>query len=292
MGMKKTLFFLSASRFGALVLRGLSLKGWDIVLITKKDKPQGRGLKPRPNPAKIQAQKVGIGIKEVENKDALIALLQKPVYDLALVAGFSFILPETSLVAPKTHLRALGLHPSLLPKYRGPAPIQFALWKGECKTGIVLFQLTKGMDEGPIIAQKEVVISPQDNYLTLEKKLASKGAELVIENLDLYVQGKMKPFPQRGKVSYTRFLKKEDGKIDLSSFDPKEVWNRFRAFASWPGIYLEIQGKKVRIVDLQLKKGRLLIKKVIPEGKKEMSFAEFLRGYSFPLDLRDKIVYP
>jgi len=288
----KVLYFLSSCRFGALVLKKLNLSGWKVVLVTKRDKPQGRGLKLKPNPAKIEAQKLGLKIKAVKKKKELEKILLQPDYDLILVAGFSFILPKKVLIAPKTGLRALGLHPSLLPKYRGAAPIQFALWEGEKETGVDLFQLTEGMDEGDIVARKKIKILIKDNYLSLERKLAFWGAELVNKNLDRYIKGKIRPKAQKGKPTYTRFITKEDGDVDFSSDSPAEIWNKFRAFASWPGIYFQAGDKKIKITDLEYKNGRLLIKKVIPEGKKEIKFIEFLKGYSFPLDLKDKIIYP
>lgn len=288
----RTLYLLSSCRFGALVLKKLKLPDWKIVLITKRDKPQDRGLRLKPNPAKKEGQKLGLEIKAVRRKEELIRILLQPNYDLALVAGFSFILPEKTLTAKKTGLRALGLHPSLLPKHRGAAPIQFALWKGDKETGVDLFQLTKKMDEGDIVARKKIKILPKDNYLTLERKLAYLGAELVNEKIDSYVRGKIKPQPQKGKPTYTRFITKEDGRVDFVLDSPQEIWNKYRSFFAWPGIYFETQGKKIKITKLEFKDERLLIRKVVPEGKKEMSFAEFLRGYSFPLDLKDKIIYP
>ena len=261
-------------------------------MVTKQDRPQGRGLKPKPNPAKTAAKKLGLEIKEIASKQELASLLQQKKYDLALVAGFSYILPPSVLKSPKTGKPVLGLHPSLLPKYRGPAPIQFAILSGEKETGICLFELTSKMDKGPVLKCKKVKIRNSDTYLSLEEKLSVLGAKLASQIIPLYLQNKIKAKPQRGKPSYSRLLKKEDGKIDWQKMSPEEIFRRFRAFYPWPGVYFEIQGKKVKITELKLNKGRLLIKKVIPEGKKEMGFAEFLRGYPFPLDLRDKIIYP
>ena len=195
-------------------------------------------------------------------------------------------------MAPASGKKNLGLHPSLLPQWRGPAPIQFALLNGDKKTGVSIFELDKEVDAGRIIAQEEVPISLSDTYLTLEENLARKGAELFAEILEPYLKGEIKPLPQKGKPTYSRLLRKEEGEVNWQKDSAELIWRKFRAFYPWPGVYFILRGKRVKITALKFQNRKLKIEKVIPEGKKEMTFAEFLRGYPFPLDLKDKIIYP
>ncbi|MCD6421949.1 methionyl-tRNA formyltransferase [bacterium] len=291
---KSKIWILSASRFGAIVLEELMRKKfpYSLGLITFPDRPRGRGKKLAPNEAKKVALKFKLPVKEVTSKEEVSCILSQPNYLVALVAGFSLILPESALVAPASRKKNLGLHPSLLPQWRGPAPIQFALLNGDKKTGVSIFELGKEVDAGRIVAQEEVPISPSDTYLTLEEKLARKGAELFAEILEPYLKGEIKPLPQKGKPTYSRLLRKEEGEVNWQKDSPELIWRKFRAFYPWPGVYFILRGKRVKITALKLQNRKLKIEKVIPEGKREMTFAEFLRGYPFPLDLKDKIIYP
>jgi len=284
-------YFLSSSQFGAEVLKNLKpdlLK--KITLITFKDRPAGRGLELKANPAKIEAQKLNLKIKEIEGKNDAIKLLAKTNYDLAIVAGIALILPPETLICPKNKLKNIGLHPSLLPDLRGSSPIQTAILKGKNETGISLFQLEKKIDAGKIIIQRKLPIKNIDTAKVLEEKLARLGAEVLNLNIKFYLQKRLLAQPQKGKVTETHLFKKEEGNMTKNS--AKEIWQKFKAFCTWPGVYFKINGKIIKITDLELKEGKISIKKVIPEGKKEMTFKQFLTGYELPLDLKNKIVYP
>jgi len=286
----KKIYFLSSSSFGAIVLRNLSPKILkNLFLITLKDKPQGRGLKKLPNLAKKEAQEIGIPILEIKNKKELANILKKKDYDLAIVGGFSLILPEEALVAKKTNLKNICLHPSLLPKFKGPSPIQTAILQEEKETGVSIFEIEKELDSGKILWQEKIKINNNDKYKELEEKLARLSANILNEKLNDYLDKKIKSRPQKGKASYTKLFKKTDGKI-LPTDTPKQIFQKFKAFYPWPGIYFETKGKRVKITELDYEKGKLIIKKVLPEGKREMSFGEFLNGYSLPLDLKEKIL--
>jgi len=259
-------------------------------LITFQDRPKGRGLKAGPNPAKKQAEKLGLKIKEIKDKNDIFKILTHSNYDLAIVAGFSLILPKEVLISPKTKLKSIGLHPSLLPLLRGPSPIQTAILQDKKITGVSLFQLAEKIDAGKILVQDKLKIRETDTFLDLEKRLAQLGVKILNSNLKLYLQNKLKSHSQKGKISKTYLFQKQDGKIKKQD-TPEQIWLKFRAFYPWPGIYFETKGKRVKITDLEFKQGKIIIKKVIPEGKREMKFREFLAGYSLPLELRDKIIY-
>ena len=294
---KKRLLFLSSSNFGAQVLEALG-KDWcrKVTLVTAPDKSQGRGLQKAGNPAKIVAQEFGLKIIEVRNKSEVSAILKKEDYALAIVAGFSFIIPADSLISPKTGLKHLVLHPSLLPSLRGASPIQTALFKGLKKTGLCLFAIESSVDSGRVLVCEKLEIDQRDNYQTLEKKLAKLGAQLLKDNLIHYLFSKIKLTEQKGQPSFTKQIEKTDGKINFRINTARQIYNKFRAFYVWPGIYFELNTpssiKKIKITDLDLTRGKLKINKVVPEGKKEMDFKAFLNGYRFPLDFKNKIIYP
>ncbi|MDD3773786.1 MAG: methionyl-tRNA formyltransferase [Patescibacteria group bacterium] len=293
---KPKLLFLSSSNFGAQVLQDLADLKADILLVTSEDKSKGRGLNLQPNSAKKIAQDLGLEVVEVANKTEVAQILKQKDYDLALIAGFSYIIQADVLFAPKTKLKHLVLHPSLLPDLRGASPIQYALLKGYKKTGICLFEIEASVDSGDVIACENLAIDKNDNYKTLEIKLARQSAKLFKENYSDYLAGKIESKPQKGKVSFTKQIEKTDGRVNFKKETAREIFNKFRAFYIWPGIYFELNYpssiKTIKITDLALKNKKLLIKKVLPEGKKEMDFQSFLNGYNFPLDLQNKIIYP
>ena len=293
---KSRILFLSSSNFGAQVLQNLANLKTEIILVTSSDKSKGRGLKVAANSAKIVAQNLGLKVIEVNDKTEVAKILQKKDYDLALIAGFSYIIPSDVLNSHKTSLKHLVLHPSLLPALRGASPIQFALLKGYKETGICLFKIEASVDSGDVIVCQKLAIDPNDNYQTLEIKLAMVGAEIFQKNYLAYLKGGIKAKSQKGKVSFTKQIEKIDGRINFKMSTAREIYNKFRAYYVWPGIYFELVTpssiKKIKITDLAITGGKLEIKKVVPEGKKEMDFKAFLNGYCFPLDLTDKIRYP
>ncbi|MEA3272416.1 MAG: methionyl-tRNA formyltransferase [Patescibacteria group bacterium] len=187
--------------------------------------------------------------------------------DIAVVAAYGHIIPKKILEIPKFGF--LNIHPSLLPKYRGPSPIQNAILNGDKETGVSIMLLDKKMDSGPILAQKKVKINENETYETLRNRLAEIGAKLLIKTLLDYVSGKIKPKPQNHKkATYTKLLKREDGKIDWSK-PAEEIERMVRAYHPWPGTWTELNGKRLKII----------LNRVQLEGKKEMSLDEFLRGY-------------
>lgn len=206
---------------------------------------------------------------------------------VGVLADFGLIIPSAILdLFPKG---ILNIHPSLLPKYRGPTPVQNAILNGEEKTGVTIIKLDNEVDHGPILTQKEVSISPSDNAQTLYAKLFKVGAELLHQNLNKYIKGEIKLSEQdHSKATITRLLTREDGHIDLLKIKnqksrPKDdqslaeklkIARMVRAYYPWPGTWSEL-----RIKNKELRIKFLPDKKIQVEGKKPMSYKDFLNGY-------------
>jgi methionyl-tRNA formyltransferase len=285
-------------------------EGYEIVIvITRPDKPVGRGKEIVYSPVKQLARAQGIpvwqpgSLKRPENIEALAAYNA----DVYIVAAFGQILPQAVLDLPR--YGTLNIHASLLPKYRGVSPISEAILQGDTETGVTIMLIDAGVDTGPTLLQRTLPIAEDDTTGSLTIKLAALGASALLEALPLWVQGKITPQPQdEQRASHTRMLRKEDGEI---------VWNRpadvlartIRAFTPWPSAYTNWGDKLLKIISahaepsepgskakpgtvgLRKENGRqaltvatgnglLIVEKLQLEGKKVMSADEFLRGYS------------
>jgi methionyl-tRNA formyltransferase len=197
--------------------------------------------------------------------------------DLIIVANFGQILPQEILDIPQ--YGCLNVHPSLLPKYRGASPVQSAVLNGEAKTGVTIIFMDAQIDHGPILAQKETIIGPNETYSQLHDRLAALGAELLIDTLPDWIAGRIELREQDHKLAiYTKILTREDGKIDWRKSD-EEIERQIRAFNPWPGTYTIWQKKRIKILKGMMENGKLRIMEVQPEGKKSMSFEAFLRGH-------------
>ncbi len=184
----------------------------------------------------------------------------------------------------------LNLHPSLLPKYRGPSPIQTAILNGDEKTGLTIMLMDEKMDQGPIISQKEMTISPEEIGQTLEKKLAQLAADFLMEILPQYIEGKIQPQAQdETKATYTKILSREDGQIDWKK-TAQEIERKIRAFSPWPGTWTYFNNQRTKILKakaidkkqeaaLPTGKGFLLLEIVQPAGKKPMTGREYFHGH-------------
>src|SRR3984957_1456557 len=213
-------------------------------VVTQPDKPQGRELKLQPPPVKILAQKLNLPILQpVKARDEhFVSELYSAKPDLIVVAAYGHLLPPAILDLPR--FGCLNVHTSLLPKYRGAAPIQWAIANGETETGVTIMKMDSGMDTGPILAQKNTSISAQDDSASLHHRLAQLGAELLAATIPDYVGGKTLPRAQTQEASYAPKIKKEDGQIDWT-LPAQTILNRLRAFMPWPGAFtfLKIENK-------------------------------------------------
>lgn len=212
--------------------------------------------------------------------------LSKEEWDVFVVASFGRILPKSFLDIPRRGV--VNVHPSLLPRFRGPSPIRSAILSDEKETGVSVMLLTEGMDEGPIIAQKKVALPEWPMHgRALDELLAREGGALLATVLPAWVAGEVEAREQNHDVAtYCDMFTKEDGLLDLKDDAYKNLL-KIRAYEGWPGTYtfFERAGKKLRvgILDAELKNGKLAITQVKPEGKKEMAYEEFLRSGAKPL---------
>ncbi|MFH1180943.1 MAG: methionyl-tRNA formyltransferase [bacterium] len=265
------IIFIGTPEFGAIILDKLIENGYKPVLvITAPDKPVGRKQTITPSPVKITAQKHKIKVGD------RISNISEPV-DLIIVAAYGKILPKNILEIPK--YGCLNVHPSLLPKYRGPSPIQMAILNGDKETGVTIMKMDEKIDHGQIISNSKFLISNKFTYKELHDELAKLGAKLLSKTIPDWINGKIKPVPQdETKATYTKIIKKEDGMVGWKS--PIDYIERqVRALNPWPGTYTLYNGKILKILKAEAAKGELIIKEVQLEGKKPMSFDAFQRGH-------------
>jgi len=208
-----------------------------VAVVTQPDRPKGRDLKLHFSPVKELALREGVPILQPERaRDAqFLDRLKAHQPELIVVAAYGQILPPAILELPR--FGCLNVHASLLPKYRGAAPIQWAILEDETETGVTIMKMDAGLDTGGILAQAGAVIRAEDDAETLDDRLAKLGAELLVNTVPDYVAGKVAPYPQPVEgASYARKIRKEDGHLDWS-LPARSLWNRVRGFTPWPGAF-------------------------------------------------------
>ncbi len=245
------------------------------LVVTAPDAKTGRGQEVKSSPVKQTAIDNRIDVLQPAKLTTLDA-----TFDLAILIAYGKILPQKILDIPKFGF--INIHPSLLPKYRGPSPVQTAILEGEEKTGVSIILLDREVDHGPILAQKEVEIEDTDNHLSLNEKLALTGAEVLLEILPDYIEGKLKPAAQNDKLAtITEHIAKQNGEIDLQNPPDKKTLDRMiRAYHPWPGVWTKLDGKIIKFLPNGL---------IQPEGKRKMTKKEFLNGYPKTKELIEKL---
>jgi len=216
-------------------------------VVTRPDKPKGRDLQLQASPVKTLALKLGLPVLQpVRARDEqFVAEIRGLKPDLIVVVAYGQILPPAILDLPPHG--CLNVHTSLLPKYRGAAPIQWAVANGDPETGVSIMKMDAGLDTGPIIAQSRTAILPADDSATLHDRLAQLGADLLVRTIPDYVSGTVQPVPQPSEgASYAAKIKKEDGRIDWQ-LPAQTILNRLRAFTPWPGAFTFLDGKLLKI---------------------------------------------
>lgn len=216
----------------------LAAKGLQVVgVVTQPDRPKGRDLKLQPSPVKELAVRTGLPVLQPAKARApeFLESLRALNSDLIAVAAFGQILPQSLLDLPR--FGCINVHTSLLPKYRGAAPIQAAILNGDTETGVTIMRMDEGLDTGPIVIQERVPILPEDSADTLHSRLATLGAELLVRTIPDLLTGKIQLHlqPTEG-VSYAPKIKKQDGQIDWT-LPAYAIWNRVRALVPWPGAF-------------------------------------------------------
>ncbi|MDP2954336.1 MAG: methionyl-tRNA formyltransferase [Chloroflexota bacterium] len=294
------LIFMGTPDFAVPVLERLLKLGHDVLAVyTQADKPSGRGREPVPPPVKRATGKHGLPTFQPEKLKEDIERLEALKPEVIVVAAYGKLLPQRVLNIPP--LGCLNLHPSLLPRHRGPAPISGAILAGDEETGASLMLMDAGMDTGPLLAQTRVPIHPQDTTGSLTDRLAQISAQLLEESLPRWVAGELKPQPQdHQQATYTHMLAKEQGEIDWKR-PTLELWRQVRAFQPWPGSFTYWQGRLLKIVEatplpgaaepgrvVALKgavalgvgtgEGVLGLRVIQLEGKRALTAEEFVRG--------------
>jgi len=229
------IIFLGTPVFAAIILEKMIMAGHKpVAVFTAPDKPLGRKKILTPPPVKLLAEKYNIEVvqpTEIRNSKFKI---QNSKPDLLVLAAYGQFIPKDILEIPK--YGSLNIHPSLLPKYRGPSPIQTTILNGDNETGVTIILMDEKMDHGPIVAQQRWEIR-NPKFEILNKELANLGAKLLIETLPKWINGEIKPIPQNhSKATYTKIIKKEDGKIDWHK-SADEIERMIRAYDPWPGTY-------------------------------------------------------
>jgi len=301
--MSLDLVFCGTPRFAVPTLEKLAAAGFRLhLVVTQPDRPKGRGLELVASPVKESTLKLNLPITQperIKSNEEFRAQLTALQPAAIIVVGYGRLIPPWMLDLPP--LGNINLHASLLPKYRGAAPIQWAIAKGESVTGVTTMRLDAGLDTGDILLQRELAITSDDTSETLSPRLASIGSDLVVETLRGLQAGTIHPQPQdHSQASLAPILKKEDGLVDFSR-SATEILNRMRGFQSWPGAYTKFRGKNLQILkarvgaealppaDLRVLTNRLFVGCSLDtslellelqlEGKKSTSASDFIHGY-------------
>ncbi|MDD4939863.1 MAG: methionyl-tRNA formyltransferase [Candidatus Omnitrophica bacterium] len=308
------IIFFGSSKFAAPSLRALSASKHRVsCVVTQPDRHKGRGLHFSGTAIKTLAQASGIRVfqpERVNSKEAL-DFFKGTACDLFVVISYGQILSQKVLDIPK--LFSINVHASLLPKYRGAAPISWAVINGETRTGATVIKMTAKMDEGPVISREQIGIEPEDTVITLEEKLSELAARLLTSAVSSIEKNKYSLIPQdENSASYAPKLKKENGRIDWRK-NAVEIQNLVRGCAGWPGAFTFYKNKLLKIyraraiqmpdskrpekpgeisgiskagVLVRAQEGGLLIEELQMEGKRRMEARDFIAGHKIPVGER------
>ncbi|MGD8365995.1 MAG: methionyl-tRNA formyltransferase [Desulfobacterales bacterium] len=305
---KPRLVFMGTPGFSVPSLSALHAAGYKVELVvTQPDRPKGRGRKLAPSPVKIEALRLGLPIFQPKSlKPAeTVERIASAAPAFIVVIAFGKILPGTILKIPT--IAAVNVHASLLPKYRGAAPIQWAVANGETETGVTTMLMDEGLDTGDILLCARTEIAPCDTAGAVHDRLSAMGADLLLRTLEAMTAGKVKPQPQDpGRATYAPILTKEDGRIDWNN-SPETLDAFVRGMDPWPGAFTTFNGARLRIYRLtparrsedrppgtviegfpdELRvsagKGAVSILELQGESGRRMPVADFLRGNAVPV---------
>jgi methionyl-tRNA formyltransferase len=300
--------FMGTPDFALPSLKKLSMAGAPVLMaVTQPDRPKGRGKKLLPPPVKVLAEELGIRVFQPERvrEDEAVERIAGAHAECAVVVAYGQILPRTLL--DSFPLGALNVHASVLPKYRGAAPIHRSILEGDAATGVSIMLLDSGMDTGPVLSRRELPIAEGDTFGTIHDRLALLGADLLIETLVSWKAGRIQPRAQDNSLAtYAPPFRKGELRLDWSQ-EGRKISNRIRAFDPWPGAFAFLNGRRVKCFKPVLMSwkgqgtpGEILgcsesglavlagdhqvvgIGELQLEGQRRMSAAEFLRGRSIP----------
>ena len=282
--MSNRFIFFGTPDIAAIALQTLIDLGYSPELvITAPDKERGRGLQLTPTPVKKVALEHHLAIETPDRltKEYREYLMEKGPWDFFVVAAYGKILHAELLAIPQ--YGTLNIHPSLLPKYRGPAPLEYVLLSNDTETGVTIMLLDELVDHGPIVLQKAFPLPPEETITTLSEKSAHLGAALLAEAMEGLKSGALVPQEQHHEfVTFTKKIQKEDGLVTLTE-DPWELWKKYRAFKERPGIYFYTQkgaiSIRVKIKTAIWQDGVFIIETVIPENGKIIEYREFQKQF-------------
>ena len=312
------LVFCGTPQFASPTFDALLAAGHDVALVVSQpDRPVGRDRQIAPTPVKQAALAAGLAVtqpEKIRNNTEFRAQLEAIAPDAIVVVAYGRIIPPWMLALPR--LGCINLHASLLPKYRGAAPIQWAIAMGDAFTGNTTMLLEEGLDTGPILLQRTLEIAPNQTAADLFPVLANAGAPLVVETLNGLADGTIQPQPQNHEgATYAPLLDREDGRMDFAARSATELYNRWRGFQPWPGAFTTLHGKKLIVHrmavvhesyaeqlgiaapgSVHVQNERLFaccagntwleLLEVQLEGKKRLDAAEFLHGNALAADAR------
>lgn len=291
--------FMGSPDFALPTLRALAGHYEVVGVVTQPDRASGRGRELKAPPVKRLALELGIPVMQPEKLRLPEAMEQLRAWnpELIVVAAFGQILKKDVLELPR--IGSVNVHASLLPRWRGAAPINAAILYGDEQTGVTIMQMDVGLDTGPMLSQRSIRLTPDDTGGSVTEKLSPLGADLLIETLPDYLSGKLKPTPQPEEgVTYAPMLKKDEGRLDLTH-DVHELERRVRAFNPWPGAFMDFDGALLKVHRARVEPGDapagrrlvyenqpavgargglLILEEVQPAGKKSMSGRAFLAG--------------
>jgi methionyl-tRNA formyltransferase len=293
--------FMGSPDFSLPALRALAHSYQVVGVVTQPDRASGRGRELKPPPVKLLAQELDLPVIQPEKLRQPEAMEQLRVWipDLIVVAAFGQILKKDVLYLPR--FGCLNVHASLLPRWRGAAPINAAILHGDEETGVTIMKMDVGLDTGPTLSQQSIRLTRDDTAGSVFEKLSHLGANLLIETLPDYLSGKIQPVPQPEEgMTYAPMLKKEEGQLDFTR-PADELERRVRAFNPWPGAFMDFDGRLLKIHRAQAvaemgvaeagqrliyrdqpavgaRGGLLILDEVQPAGKRSMSGKSFLAG--------------
>jgi len=265
--------FFGTSEEAVYALEALEVGGFmPRLIVTAPDKPAGRHLALTAPLAKKWALGRQIPVFQPEKLDPnAIQFIAEQKTDIFVVVGYGKILPKNLLELPKG--KTINIHPSLLPLYRGPAPIEGPILNGAGATGVTLMMMDAEADHGPIILQEKYILNDTETTPELTKILFIRGGELLANILPDWLVGRMIPRAQdHTQATYTKKIKKEDGLVNLETDSDETLWRKFRAYSHWPRIFFFENSKRIIITKARLENEKFIIEKIIPEGGKEQIY--------------------
>ena len=293
--------FMGSPAFALPTLEALARHYPLVGVVTQPDRPAGRGNRLKAPPVKARALELGLPViqpRRLSEPEAM-ATLREWAPDLIVVAAFGQILKPDVLDLPR--YGCLNVHASLLPRWRGAAPIPYALLHGDAQTGVTIMRMDEGLDTGPILSQRATTILPDDTAATLSRRLSHMGAELLLDTLPPYLEGELEPQPQDDSLAtYAPRLTRADGALDFSR-SAAHLARQVRAFDPWPGTFMAWRGRRLKVLAAHPEEdapnpgpgirtvyqgwpavgtgdGLLVLDRVQPAGKRPLSGDVFLRG--------------